>query len=229
MNYSKYEFTLNLKHTHSDINIPVLFGDTLRRLLITLCDGDGQNFRMLDGSRALLVGKKEDGTIVVKDCIIENNKIIRCNFSPTFTNSVGNIICEIRVEAPSGEMVTSPDFCITVQPRSVSDGEIEIYNEILTALESIKAAEESRVLAEERREAACAEAVAALSALIESESYIPTIGDNGNWYINGKDTEKSSVGKTGDTGPAYTLTEADRSRICDAVLASLPVWEGGSY
>lgn len=31
---------------------------------------------------------------------------------------------------------------------------------------------------------------------------IPTIGDNGNWYLGGTDTGKPSRGATGDTGPA---------------------------
>ncbi len=236
MNYSKYEFTLNLKHTHSDINIPVMLGDTLRRLLITFCDGECKKFKLSDGSRAVLAGKKEDGTVVVLDCVIENNTTVKCDFSATLTNASGVIVCEIRIEAPEGGILTSPDFYITVQPRTLDEGELEIYDGINSALAAINAAEAERVQAEAARESACAEAVAsanaaaeALHSLIEGESYIPTIGDNGNWFIDGTDTGKPSVGEAGESGPAYTLTEADKAQIVAGVLASLPTWEGGSY
>ncbi len=228
MNYSTYEFTLDIQHTHSDINIPVMLGDTLRRLCVTLRDGE-RKFKLSDGCRAVLVGKKPDDTVLAHDCVIESNSIVRYDFSQTLTNAVGIVTCELRIETPDGGLLTSPDFCVTVQPRTVDDGELEIYEGINSALEAINAAEAAR-------EAACAEAVAnanaaadSLNTLIESKSYIPTIGENGNWFIDGEDTGRSSIGESGAVGPAYTLSEADKAEISDAVLAALPTWEGGSY
>ena len=60
----------------------------------------------------------------------------------------------------------------------------------------------------------------------------PHIGANGNWFIGNTDTGKPSQGSTGATGPqgpAYTLTDTDKTSIAEAVLAALPTWEGGSY
>lgn len=51
----------------------------------------------------------------------------------------------------------------------------------------------------------------------------PHIGDNGNWYLGNTDTGKPS------RGPAYTLTDSDKTSIVKEMLAALPTWEGGDY
>ena len=68
----------------------------------------------------------------------------------------------------------------------------------------------------------------------------PTIGANGNWYLDTTDTGKPSRGEKGDTGAAgadgYTpvkgtdyWTAADKTEIVNDTLAALPTWTGGSY
>lgn len=68
----------------------------------------------------------------------------------------------------------------------------------------------------------------------------PTIGANGNWYLDTTDTGKPSRGEKGDTGAAgadgYTpvkgtdyWTAADKAEIVADTLAALPTWTGGSY
>lgn len=68
----------------------------------------------------------------------------------------------------------------------------------------------------------------------------PTIGANGNWYLDTTDTGKPSRGEKGDTGAAgadgYTpvkgtdyWTAADKAEIVNDTLAALPTWTGGSY
>ncbi len=68
----------------------------------------------------------------------------------------------------------------------------------------------------------------------------PTIGANGNWYLDTTDTGKPSRGEKGDTGAAgadgYTpvkgtdyWTAADKAEIVNDTLAALPKWTGGSY
>lgn len=74
----------------------------------------------------------------------------------------------------------------------------------------------------------------------------PTIGANGNWYLDTTDTGKPSRGEKGDKGADGTngkdgingktpvkgtdyWTEADKAEIVDDVLAALPTWTGGSY
>ena len=61
----------------------------------------------------------------------------------------------------------------------------------------------------------------------------PTIGENGNWYIDGVDTGKPSRGEQGPAGPQgetgpqgepgedYTLTEADKTDIAEEAAAAL--------
>ena len=39
---------------------------------------------------------------------------------------------------------------------------------------------------------------------------------------------KGSKGDKGDTGPAYVLTDADKTSIKNAVIAALPVYDGGT-
>ena len=53
---------------------------------------------------------------------------------------------------------------------------------------------------------------------------VPTIGENGNWYIDGVDTGKPSRGEPGpqgEPGEDYTLTDADKSEIADEAAAAL--------
>lgn len=68
----------------------------------------------------------------------------------------------------------------------------------------------------------------------------PTIGANGNWYLDTTDTGKPSRGEKGDTGVAgadgYTpvkgtdyWTESDKAEIVNDTLAALPKWTGGNY
>lgn len=68
----------------------------------------------------------------------------------------------------------------------------------------------------------------------------PTIGANGNWYLDTTDTGKPSRGEKGDTGAAgadgYTpvkgtdyWTESDKAEIVNDTLAALPTWTGGNY
>lgn len=61
----------------------------------------------------------------------------------------------------------------------------------------------------------------------------PTIGENGNWYIDGVDTGKPSRGEQGPAGPQgetgpqgepgedYTLTDADKTEIAEEAAAAL--------
>ena len=93
---------------------------------------------------------------------------------------------------------------------------------------------------------------------IGADGITPTIGENGNWFLGDVDTNKPSRGETGargekgatgaqgpqgDVGPkgdtgatgpqgpkgdAYVLTESDKESIKNAVIAALPVYDGGT-
>lgn len=68
-----------------------------------------------------------------------------------------------------------------------------------------------------------------------ADGITPHIGDNGNWFLGMEDTGKPSRGEKGDTGSPgakgdpYTLTDADKQTITNAVLAALPTWTGGDF
>lgn len=51
-------------------------------------------------------------------------------------------------------------------------------------------------------------------------------GDPGPQGVQG---EQGPAGDVGPQGPAYELTEEDKTELVREVLAALPVWEGGSY
>ena len=43
---------------------------------------------------------------------------------------------------------------------------------------------------------------------------------------NGAQGEQGPKGDTGEQGPAYTLTDADKTTIVNAVVAALPIYNG---
>ena len=65
----------------------------------------------------------------------------------------------------------------------------------------------------------------------------PTIGANGNWYLDTTDTGKPSRGEKGDKGADGKTpvkgtdywTSADKAEIVADTLAALPTWTGGNY
>nr|WP_294372000.1 hypothetical protein [uncultured Ruminococcus sp.] len=46
---------------------------------------------------------------------------------------------------------------------------------------------------------------------------------------NGNKGDKGDPGEKGDKGDSYTLTDADKQTITNAVLAALPTWTGGDF
>lgn len=76
------------------------------------------------------------------------------------------------------------------------------------------------------------------AAAERAEETIPSIGDNGNWFVGSVDTgvsvtgpqgpqgEKGEKGDTGAAGPKYELTDADKNSIAQSVLNSLTAAEG---
>lgn len=66
------------------------------------------------------------------------------------------------------------------------------------------------------------------------DGIMPTIGENGNWYIGSTDTGKPSRGLKGDKGDTPVKgtdywTAADKAEIVNDTLAALPTWTGGAY
>mgnify|MGYP003293727804 CR=1 FL=1 len=150
MNASSFRFILDMHSIQSQISIPVLLGDTSKRLYIGLSDGQAP-YVIENGCIATFAAKKPDGTNIFNSCMIENNKTIVYEFTPNTTNVAGIVNCEIRLYGAGGEELTSPRFILVVDERVLSDEDIELSDNEYTALTNIFVAEQQRVVAEEAR------------------------------------------------------------------------------
>lgn len=150
MNTSKYRFTLDIQSTMSQASLPVRFGDTNRRLYITLTEG-GNPYILRDGFTAAFLGKKADGSPLFNHCIIENQSVVRYDFTEQTTNVAGLVDCEIRIYDPDGYVVTSPKFVMVVNERVIYDDEVPLSAAESTVLDAIIATEQKRVAAENER------------------------------------------------------------------------------
>jgi hypothetical protein len=154
MNYSDYRFTLDITNTlQAQVSVPATLGDSARRLYIGLTEGR-KPYTIVNGCRAVFVGKKPDGTSIFNDCIIEGNKTIVYEFSSNTTSAQGVVDCEIRLYGINGKLITSPQFIIVVDKRVLRDEEIPISKSEKTTLDGIILSESERVAAEAERVAA---------------------------------------------------------------------------
>ncbi len=167
MNYSKFKFTLDTHKHQSQVAVPVMVGDTAVQLYITLTDG-GFPYRIEDGCWAVLYGMKPDGKPIKNNCIIENNTIIRYDFTAQTTSVAGTIPCEVRLYGPNG-LLTSPCFSLVVDAR-ISHNESDLVSDTeSTALDRVFMSEGERVANEQERLAAEALRIEAEEARIEGE------------------------------------------------------------
>lgn len=154
MNYSDYRFALDITNTlQAQVSVPCTFGDSARRLYISLNEGR-KSYSIGNGCRAVFSAKKPDGTTLLNDCIIENNKTIVYEFSENTTNAEGVVDCEIRLYGTNGKLITTPQFILVVDKRVVRDEEIILSESEYTAIDNIFIAEAMRVGAELERAAA---------------------------------------------------------------------------
>lgn len=155
MIFTNYPITLDVHSILSQVSIPVPQYDTARRLSITLTE-EGKPYMIPDGCRAAFTGTKADGTDLYNDCIIENNTIIRYDFTEQTAAAIGKVDCQIKLYGENGLILTSPRLTLVVYESAlddvvVSEDEINVINGIMLAEAERVAAEESRVAAEEAR------------------------------------------------------------------------------
>ena len=127
MNYSKYRFTLDIHKTKSQVDIPVLLGDTYIKFYISLNDG-GTPYKIAEGCTAKLACIQPSGNSFLHDCDIEDNRIVY-TFNRSTANEIGVAKCNVRLYHASGGILTTPKFYINVEDKVVSDEEIEAYRE----------------------------------------------------------------------------------------------------
>ncbi len=150
MNFSNYRFTLDIQSNQSQISLPVLFGDTSRRLYINLTDS-GNPYLIEDGCRAVFAARKPDGHTVFNDCPIEDNTKIRYDFTANTASAVGTVECEIRLYGPTGRLITTPRFIMVVDERVIYDDDIIFSDSEKTTIDAMLLSETERVANEETR------------------------------------------------------------------------------
>lgn len=130
MNYSVYNFNLDLAAIGSQAYLTMKQGDTGRSLFITLSN-KGEPYEIADGCIAVFSAKKPDGNIIFNNCTIENN-VIHYTVTPQTTTAVGELDCEIRLYN-GDSLITSPRFTALVNPAVYPDNEIiESVTEVTT-------------------------------------------------------------------------------------------------
>ena len=156
MNYSIFRITLDIHRHQSQVSIPVMYGDTAVRLLVTLSDG-GTPYTIGKSCWAQFVAEKPGvDEPLTRACIIEGGTTICLDFDPGITNVAGLYNCEIRLYGAEG-ILTSPSFTMVVDPRvtnnnGVDDEEaVTLLDQIGLAVSKIKTAEGSRETAEQER------------------------------------------------------------------------------
>lgn len=170
MNHSTYRFTLDIHQARSQVSIPVFFQDTWVRFLINLTDG-GKPYTLEEVGRAVLYGKKSDGTALLEECpIIDNNTRIQYTFSEQTASALGPVNCEIRLYSKSGLHLTSPSFSILVEERVIEDEDIVESETSRTALDELFETEEARKAAEAGRVEAEADRASAEAERVEAEA-----------------------------------------------------------
>lgn len=127
MIYSKYRFTLDIHKTKSQVSIPVLQGDTMIKLYISINDG-GTPYQIAEGCTAKLVCRQPSGKAFLQDCEISDNRIVY-TFNELTASSIGVSTCEVRIIGTSGGILTTPRFLIVVEEKVLTDEEIEDYQE----------------------------------------------------------------------------------------------------
>ena len=167
MSYSKFKFTLDLQRAHSRISIPVTLGDTSRTFNISLCDG-GAPYYIADGCLAMLSIKRPTGTFIQAFCVIEDNAVIKYDFSenPSTAAVEGIHDCQIILYDPDGAEIATARFIMVVNSRVVGSDDTNIPDDVQNAIQNIIDAEAARAEAEEARAKAEAERVAAFDKLI---------------------------------------------------------------
>ncbi|MBQ3489619.1 MAG: BppU family phage baseplate upper protein [Clostridia bacterium] len=137
MNYTNYQITLDITKIQSRVSVPVPQNDTARRFYIRLYH-NGNIFPLPDGVRVVFAAEKSDGTVLYNDCIIENESVIRYDFTEQTASTVGKMKCQIRVYGEDGALITSPQMTVVVYEsvfsaeNIVSSNEYTVLNQLIT-------------------------------------------------------------------------------------------------
>ena len=233
---SKHRFSLEIQCAHSQISIPVMFGDTGTKFYIALTDG-GNSFKIPDGTLAMLSIRRPTGTFLQAFCPIKNNTTIEYDFMQNeYTASVEGIHnCELTLySATTGSVLSTSWFTMIVSDRVVNNDSINITDENYSAIDAMLAAEASRQEKEGAREHAESERVDAeeerkRAEIARQSAFNGTINDAKDLLDTIQailDSGKLDVkdGYTPIKGVDY-FTDSDINEIVARVLAVIPAVE----
>lgn len=197
MNSSKYRFTLDMHSAQSQVSLPVVLNDTARKLYISLADG-GKIYHIADGCLAVIRIDRPTGTFLEQFCPIEDNTNIVYDFAQHGNTAivVGLHECEVTLYGLGNEILSTARFSMVVSDRVVNRDNIIVTDENWTMLDSI-AAEEAR--RQDRFNQALEDVDEAIDSIDETINRImpPYVGENGNWFVDGKDTGTQAQGVSG--------------------------------
>lgn len=193
----KYRFTLDMHTAQSQVSLPVVLYDTARRLYISLSDG-GKLYRIEDGCLAVIRIDRPTGTYMEHFCPIEDNVSIVYDFAQYENTAIveGLHECEVTLYGLDGGVVTTARFSMVVSSRVVNRDDIEITDEDWSLIDSIAAEEAKRQDGFKQAVADVEKAIEGIDEAIE-EIVPPYVGENGNWFVNGKDTGTKAQGDPG--------------------------------
>lgn len=230
---SKHRFSLEIQCAHSQISIPVMFGDTGTKFYIALTDG-GKSFKIPDGTLAMLSIRRPDGSFLQEFCPIKNNTIIEYDFMQNEKTAIieGIHNCELTLfNATTNSVLSTSWFTMIVSAKVVNSDSINITTENYDLIKAILDVEASRQEKETARELAESERVAAeeerdLAEKARQSAFNAKI-DEADKKI---DTMQALIdrgaldGKDGYTPQKYIdyFTPSDISEIVGRVLAEVP-------
>ena len=226
MNFSNYRFTLDIQSNQSQISLPVLLGDTSRRLYINLTDS-GNPYLIEDGCRAVFAARKPDGNTLFNDCPIEDNTRIRYDFTANTASAVGTVECELRLYGPTGRLITTPRFIMVVDERVIYDDDIIFSDSEKTTIDAMLLSETERVANEKDREQAEAERQRAYDEareLIDKlEEQAPIKHGAGENSFIGNDTDNNqAIGLNSEAYGSYSHAVGEASHAEGIGTGSMP-------
>ena len=127
MHRINHRVSLDIQEIASQFSLSIKQGDTNRRLVITLTV-NGQIYKITDDCYAVFASTKPDGTIILNDCIIQDNTVIY-DITSQNTGTIGIADCEIVLYGGDGAVLTSPRFKLEVYETVYSEEKIESTDE----------------------------------------------------------------------------------------------------
>ena len=133
---SVIRIVLDVREVESQVMFTVTQSDTVRRLIINLCD-KGKPYVIGEGCYAIFSAVTSKGTGFARGCKIEGNEIIY-DITANDTAVVGRTDCDVTLFGASGESITAPNFIMNVYKSKIvnQSGEI-VASEDFTALSNL--------------------------------------------------------------------------------------------